>query len=63
MKQTAEQEDYYQIWHKQFQNEVKRKVRAEPETPVSIYFHNVYLLMMLIKHFMYLTLNASKCDF
>ena len=49
MKQAAEHEDYYQIWHKQFQSEVKRKVRAEPETPVSIYCHNGCLLNVIRK--------------
>ena len=27
----AEEESYYELWHKQFQEEVKKKVRAEPE--------------------------------
>ena len=44
IKQAAEHEDYYQIWHKEFQSEVKRKVRADPETPVSIYIQNLWLI-------------------
>ena len=30
----AEEESYYEVWHKQFQDEVNRKVRSNPETPV-----------------------------
>lgn len=36
MKKVAEEENYYDIWHKQFQEEVKRKIRADPETPVNV---------------------------
>ena len=40
----AEEESYYELWHKQFQDEVKKKVRAEPEKqPVSI---NIYALVL-----------------